>query len=81
MELINLPFSQVEEEWFEEYLLKGDGRGLKRAKDSLMMRRIGAGRFSEALSLDFAGAKTTGGLSWEMLQDGLQEGLSMRADA
>ncbi len=80
IELVNLPFTQEEESWFEEYLTKGEGRGLKRAKDTLMMRRIGTGKFTEALALDFGGGKTSGGLSWEMMQDGLQEGLGPRVD-
>jgi hypothetical protein len=81
VELVNLPLDQEEEGWFEFFLTKGDGRGLKRARDTLMMRRIGTGKFSEALSLDFDGGKTSGGLSWAMMQDALQEGLGPRGDA
>jgi hypothetical protein len=79
-ELVNLPFTQEEEGWFEYYLTKGEGRGLKRARDTLMMRRIGSGRFSEALSLNFEGGRTSGGLSWAMMQDALQEGLGPRGN-
>jgi hypothetical protein len=81
VELVNLPLDQEEEVWFEFFLTKGEGRGLKRARDTLMMRRIGTGKFSEALSLDFDGGKTSGGLSWAMMQDALQEGLGPRGDA
>lgn len=75
VELLNLPFNPEEEDWFEDYLTKGEGRGLKKAKDTLMMRRIGTGRFSEALSINVEGGRTTGGLNWKMLQNGLQKGL------
>lgn len=78
-ELVNLPLTQEEEDWFESYLTKGEGRALKRARDTLIMRRIGTARFSEALSLDFEG-QATGGLSWKMMQDALQEGLGPRGN-
>jgi hypothetical protein len=81
VELVNLPLDREEEDWFESFLNKGEGRGLKRARDTLMMRRIGTGKFSEALSLDFDRGKTSGGLSWAMIQDALQEGLGPRGGA
>jgi hypothetical protein len=80
IELLNLPFNREEEDWFEDYLTKGEGRGLKKAKDTLMMRRIGTGRLSEALSTNIESSRTTGGLNWKMLQEGLQEGLGKRVD-
>lgn len=81
VELVNLPLDHEEEDWFEIYLTKGEGRGLKRARDTLMMRRIGSGKFSEALTLEFDGGKTSGGLNWAVMQDALQEGLGPRLDA
>ena len=81
VELVNLPLNQEEEDWFDFFLSKGEGRGLKRAKDTLIIRRIGAGKFSEALSLDFDDSKMSGGLSWAMMQDALREGLGPRGDA
>ena len=41
VEMVNLPFTQEEEEWLEEYLLRGDGRLIRKGRDTLMMRRIG----------------------------------------
>lgn len=79
-ELVNLPFTQEEESWFEQYLTQGEGSKLKGAKDTLLMRRIGTGKFTEALALDFGGGKMSGGLSWELMQDGLQDGLGPRVD-
>lgn len=80
IELLNLPFNKQEEDWFEDYLTQGEGRGLKKAKDTLMMRRIGTGRFLEALSTNTETGRTAGGLNWKILQDGLQEGLGTRVD-
>lgn len=79
IELVNLPFNAEEERWFETYLVSGEGRSLKRAKDSLMMRRIATGRFTEALSLPELRSNNIGGLSWEMMQTGLLEGMGPRA--
>ncbi|PTB69065.1 hypothetical protein BBK36DRAFT_1113432 [Trichoderma citrinoviride] len=46
-ELAFLPFDSTEEEWFEEYLSTGDGRNLKKAKDTLLVRKIASDRFGE----------------------------------
>lgn len=80
VELVNLPLDQEEEGWFEFFLTKGEGRGLKRARDTLMMRRIGTGKFSQAISPDFDGGKTSDGLSWAMMQHALRQGLGPRVD-
>ena len=42
--LISLPFSDEEALWFEEFLLHGKGSSWYGAKDSVVMRRIAAGR-------------------------------------
>lgn len=46
-ELAFLPFDSTEEAWFEEYLSTGDGRNLKKAKDTLLVRKIASDRFDE----------------------------------
>ncbi|KAF3068184.1 Protein ELYS [Trichoderma lentiforme] len=46
-ELAFLPFDPTEEAWFEEYLSTGDGRNLKKAKDTLLVRKIASDRFDE----------------------------------
>ncbi|KAL6875150.1 nuclear pore complex assembly domain-containing protein [Trichoderma novae-zelandiae] len=46
-ELAFLPFDSIEEAWFEEYLSTGDGRNLKKAKDTLLVRKIASDRFGE----------------------------------
>lgn len=37
-ELVGLPFDSDEEAWFEDYLLRGDGRRLPRARDAVLAR-------------------------------------------
>lgn len=80
MELVNLPFSDDEEEWFEEYLEDGESRSLKRAPDTLMMRKIGIGKFGEALKINGTYNKTLDGLNWDSIQDALLDGLGPRLD-
>lgn len=80
IELINLPFTQEDEKFFEDYLTKGGGSRTSRARDFVMMRRISRGRFNEALAVDCARSKTIGGLNWETLQEALKKGLGPRID-
>ncbi|KAF2400006.1 hypothetical protein EJ06DRAFT_549394 [Trichodelitschia bisporula] len=68
LELVDLPLDQLEEEWFEEYL-QGEGRGLKRAGDALMMRRISLGRVGEV--------RRDG--TWGEILEGLAKGKGPRA--
>jgi hypothetical protein len=77
-ELVSLPFTQEEEDWFEGYLTTGDGKGLKRANDTLMMWKISSGRFKDALSGSITGGNVTHNLSWETIMSGLHEGLGPR---
>ena len=79
--LINLPFNAAEETWFEEYLLQGSGKNLERARDTVMMRRIGTGKFKEALDdgKHLRGHKIDG-LDWGTLRAGIENGLSKRAE-
>lgn len=80
VELVNLPFTQEEEEWFEEYLLRGEGRSLKKGKDTLMIRKIGTGHFTESLSLKGINTRSFGGLDWNTLSEGVEGGLGTRLD-
>lgn len=69
MELINLPFDEMEEAWFEEALLKGNARTLPGARDTAMMRRL-ATRKLDGLSteLESLGGKKIDGLNWDDLK-------------
>ena len=79
-ELINLPFDLTEEQWFEEYLGIGGGKQLAKAKETIMMRRIGTGRFAEARSMDQMSTRSISGLNWGMMQEALKDGLGPRAN-
>ncbi|KAF8857095.1 hypothetical protein BDZ45DRAFT_675034 [Acephala macrosclerotiorum] len=80
VELVNLPFTKEEEEWFEDYLLRGDGRALKKGRDTLMMRKIGTGNFAESLSLKGTHNRSIGGLDWNMLSNAVEDGLGPRLE-
>lgn len=79
VELVNLPFSPEEEEWFEEYLEHGDGRSLAKSKDTLMMRKIGTGKFTESLAVKGVfSVKGVSDLEWRVLLKGVRNGLGPR---
>jgi hypothetical protein len=80
VELVNLPFTQEEDGWFEDYLLRGEGRALRRAKDTWIMRKIGTGKFTESLSLKGINNRSIGGLDWGTLSEGVQKGFGPRLD-
>jgi hypothetical protein len=81
VELVNLPMSEEEESWFEEYLVRGEGRGLRKAKDTVMMRKIGTGKFEDSLEMKGINGRNIGGLDWGILVAGIEDGLGPRADA
>lgn len=72
IELVDLPFTRDEEGWFEAYLTTGEGKTLKKANDTLVMRHFGNGKVAEAMAFNTEGSKTANGLNWRILQDGLQ---------
>lgn len=78
VELINLPFSADEEGWFEAYLTIGGGRQFKKAKDTVLMRKIAKGQYSEARNLTGMDGRPANGLNWEKIQSGLENGLGPR---
>lgn len=80
VELVNLPFTAEEDAWFEDYLLRGDGRALKKGKDTLMMRKIGTGNFTQSLSLKGINNRSVGGLDWGTLSGAVEDGLGPRLD-
>ncbi|KAK2628969.1 hypothetical protein QTJ16_002072 [Diplocarpon rosae] len=78
VELVSLPLTTEEDEWLEDYVLRGEGRLLKKSKDTLMMRRIGVGNFTESLSMRGISNRGIGGLDWETLSEGIRDGLGPR---
>lgn len=73
-ELVSLPLQPVEEGWFEEFLAEGSGRKLKHSKDTLLMRKLATGRYSEAVQEKNTGAK------WAVVLEGLKNGLGGRIE-
>lgn len=73
MELISLPLDSMEEEWFEEALLRGRAKTLHGAKDTAMMRRFAIGKL-DALSteLESLGGKKIDGLNWDALRQSVK---------
>lgn len=79
VELVSLPFDAVEEAWFEEYLLRGEGRAIRRGKDTVMMRRLGTAQFAESLVQPNLGSgRSLEGLDWEKLAAAVRGGLGPR---
>ncbi|KAI0127592.1 nuclear pore complex assembly-domain-containing protein [Xylariales sp. AK1849] len=68
-ELASLPFDAAEEEWFKECLRSGEGKRLKTARDTLLMRRIAMGEVASA------GEKGT----WGVVMEGFKVGNGGRA--
>ena len=81
LELVNLPMTQQEEAWFEEYLLRGEGRPIQNGKSALMMRRIGTGKIQEASVVKGMANRAIGGLDWSSLLATGQKGLGPRASS
>ena len=80
VELVGLALSKQEEEWMEDYLLRGEGMQLKRGRDMVMMRRIGTGNFKESLELKGIQRGHGEALNWGTLSGAVKHGLRARAD-
>ncbi|KND86808.1 Uncharacterized protein ely5 [Tolypocladium ophioglossoides CBS 100239] len=72
-ELAFMPFDSAEEAWFEEYLSNGEGRNLKRAKDTLLIRKIACDRFAEVGKYRASG-------QWAAVLEGIKNGIEGHAD-
>jgi hypothetical protein len=74
--LISLPLNEVEETWLNEYLKDGEGKKLRGASDTIIMRGLIKGDlgFLEDNSEDFSVEKING-VNWSHLKDGLHRGL------
>jgi hypothetical protein len=81
VELVNLPLDEDEEEWFEAYLLEGQGRSLHGAKDTVMVRRIALGRMTDALEEGkHLSGREINRVTWDSVKDGIKGGLGHRAE-
>ncbi|KAL4926846.1 uncharacterized protein BDV17DRAFT_283056 [Aspergillus undulatus] len=73
MELIDLPFDDQEEAWFEDALLRGKAKMLHGAKDTVMMRRLATGRTTGlSTELESLAGKKIDGLNWDTLKQSME---------
>jgi hypothetical protein len=72
VELVGLSLREEEEAWFEQYLTDGEGAKSKKAKDTLVMRRIVTGRLGEAVAERGLNPR------WAPYVEGLKQGLGAR---
>ncbi|EFE30606.1 uncharacterized protein ARB_02528 [Trichophyton benhamiae CBS 112371] len=80
MDLINLPFSETEEECFNDLLLRGNAKNLHGARDTVMMRRVATGRVENLDSeLESLGGRRLEGLNWDDLKRNLKSTNSVEA--
>lgn len=80
MELVSLPFSDEEETFIEDFLIKGRGRTFRNAEDTVMMRRIAMGRLSDVAADQSTRGQRVGGVDWDSLKGGVKKGLGPRRD-
>lgn len=71
-ELVSLPFDNAEEQWFQGYLTTGDGRKLRNAKDTVLMRRVITGRHAESMNDKNLGSQ------WAAVLGGFKSGMGGR---
>lgn len=71
-ELVSLPLDSAEEQWFEQYLTNGGGRKLRKAKDTVLMRRVVTGRHADSV-----GDRNLGG-QWNAVLGGFKSGMGGR---
>ena len=67
-ELALLSLDQAEEAWLEDYLANGQGKDFKKAKDTLLIRKIASDQFAEVSKI------RTGG-SWATILQGIKGGI------
>ncbi|KAG8158338.1 hypothetical protein KVR01_012099 [Diaporthe batatas] len=70
-ELVSLPLDGAEEQWFEEYLTNGGGRKLRKARDTVLMRRVVTGRHTDVSDKNLGG-------QWGVVLGGFKSGMGGR---
>lgn len=71
-ELVSLPLDGAEEQWFGDFLTTGDGRKLRNAKDTVLMRRVVTGRHAESMNDKNLGSQ------WAAVLGGFKSGMGGR---
>lgn len=72
-DLAFLPLEPVEEAWLEEYILHGDGKSSKKAKETLLARKIAGDQFGDI-------AKQRVGGHWAAVLQGIRGGIEGHSD-
>ncbi|KAL8831235.1 MAG: hypothetical protein Q9191_000982 [Dirinaria sp. TL-2023a] len=68
VELITLPFTEVEETWLEKYLGEEEGKNFQGAADTLTMRSLATGRFNHIHNeSELHRDRSINGLNWAKL--------------
>lgn len=73
-DLVSLPLDSSEEAWFEEYLTTGEGKKTKKAKDTMMMRKLVTGRHADSIG------EKNHGPQWNIVLQGLKFGMGGRVE-
>lgn len=63
-----MPFDTTEEAWFEQYLTSGEGRTLKRARDTLILRKIACDQLDDVRKVRASG-------QWGAVIEGIRKGI------
>lgn len=71
-ELVSLPLDSAEEQWFQDYLTVGNGKKLRNAKDTVLMRRVVTGRHAESMNDKNLGSQ------WSAVLGGFKSGMGGR---
>ena len=66
-QLAYIPFDSAEEAWFEEHLTRGDGRALRRARDTLLLRKIASDQLADV-------SKVRANGQWASVIEGIRKG-------
>ncbi len=68
VELVSLPLTKEEEDWFTAYLMEGKGSRLSGAADTLIMRETSNGHFENVQHRRSKGSEKIDGVNWEILR-------------
>lgn len=82
VELISLPFDDVENLWFDEYLEEGKGRKLPGANDTIIMRGLAKG--DPTFLVDHAqsvNGRKVDGVNWATFRESLKQSSGLGTDS
>ncbi len=74
VELISLPFDDVENAWFDEHLKDGKGKRLPGASDTIIMRGLAKGDPTFLEKAKNLPGRKVDGVNWETFRESLHHG-------